>query len=204
MSSSMIEFLLLAAIAVFIGWRLYVTLGQDNGPPAGRSREPQQPSPAPSGQEEEYGSNVRQLRPTFTGPAAAGMEAIYTADESFDPRQFLSGAKAAYEMIVGAFGRGDRDALKPLLDDDVFEAWDAAISEREANGGEGLQLLRIRKAEISEASLDDEGMARVTVQFEAELGDGEMTSKANELWTFKRLADSPDPNWFLDDVDTVN
>ncbi|MEO0550542.1 MAG: Tim44/TimA family putative adaptor protein [Pseudomonadota bacterium] len=201
----MIEFLLLAAIAVFIGWRLYVTLGQDNGPPTGRSRQPQQPSPSPAERaDEEYASNVRQLRPTFTGPAAAGMEAIYAVDESFDPRQFLSGAKAAYEMIVGAFGRGDREALKPLLDTDVYEAWDAAITERETNGGEGMQLLRIRKAEISEASLDDSGMARVTVQFEAELGDGEMTSKANEYWTFMRLADSPDPNWLLDDVDTAS
>ena len=203
MSSSMIEFLLLAGIALFIGWRLFVTLGQDEGPPEGRNRMPT-PSPTPSQPASEpLGGDVVQMRPNFTGPAAAGMEAIFEVDTSFDPRGFMQGARAAYEMIVGAFGRGDRDALKPLLDTDVYEAWDAAITEREAAGTEGLQLLRIRKAEITDASLDETGMARVTVHYESELGDGEITTKASELWTFMRQASSADPNWLLDDVDTA-
>ena len=203
MSSSMIEFLLLAGIALFIGWRLFVTLGQDEGPPEGRNRMPT-PSPTPSQPASEpLGGDVVQMRPNFTGPAAAGMEAIFEVDTSFDPRGFMQGARAAYEMIVGAFGRGDRDALKPLLDTDVYEAWDAAITEREAAGTEGLQLLRIRKAEITDASLDETGMARVTVHYESELGDGEITTKASELWTFMRQTSSADPNWLLDDVDTA-
>ncbi len=204
MSSSMIEFLLLAGIALFIGWRLFVTLGQDEGPPEGRNRMPT-PSPTPNQPASEpMGGDVVPLRPSFTGPAAAGMEAIFEVDQSFDPRGFMQGARAAYEMIVGAFGRGDRDALKPLLDTDVYEAWDAAIAEREATGAEGLQLLRIRKAEITDASLDETGMARVTVHYESELGDGETTTKASELWTFMRQTSSSDPNWLLDDVDTAD
>ena len=199
----MIEFLLLAGIALFIGWRLFVTLGQDEGPPEGRNRMPT-PSPTPSQPASEpLGGDVVQMRPNFTGPAAAGMEAIFEVDTSFDPRGFMQGARAAYEMIVGAFGRGDRDALKPLLDTDVYEAWDAAITEREAAGTEGLQLLRIRKAEITDASLDETGMARVTVHYESELGDGEITTKASELWTFMRQASSAGTTWLLDDVDTA-
>ena len=204
MSSSMIEFLVLAGIALFVGWRLFVTLGQDEGLPEGRSRMPNpEPTLTPS-TTAPTGGDVVQLRPSFTGPAAAGMEAIYEADQSFDPRGFMQGARAAYEMIVGAFGRGDREALKPLLDTDVYEAWDAAISEREQTGAEGMQLLRIRKAEITDASLADDGMARVTVLYESELGDGETTTKASELWTFMRQTSSSDPNWLLDDVDTAD
>ena len=204
MSSSMIEFLLLAGIAAFIGWRLYITLGQDDGPPEGRTRvrpsadhENVPKKPARTGE-------VVQMRPHFTGPAAAGLEAIYQADNSFDPKAFMLGARSAYEMIVGAYARGDRSALKPLLDTDVYEAWDEAIAEREATGAQGLQLLRIRKAEISDASLDESGMARVTVHYESELGDGEITSRASELWTFMRQTASRDPNWLLDDVDTAH
>ena len=205
MSSSMIEFLVLAGIALFVGWRLFVTLGQDEGPPDGRSRMPSPtPTPAPGTSEPTGGADVVELRPAFTGPAAAGMEAIYEADNSFDPRGFMQGARAAYEMIVGAFGRGDRAALKPLLDTDVYEAWDAAISEREETGAEGMQLMRVRKAEITDASLADDGMARVTVHYESELGDGETTTKASELWTFMRQTASSDPNWILDDVDTAD
>lgn len=204
MSSSMIEFIVLAGIALFVGWRLFVTLGQDQGPPEGRNRMPT-PGPTPNpAANAPSGGDVVQLRPSFTGPGAAGMEAIYEVDNSFDPRTFMHGARSAYEMIVGAFGRGDRTALKPLLDTDVYEAWDAAIAEREATGSEGLQLLRVRKAEITDASLGEDGMARVTVLYESELGDGETTSKAAELWTYMRQTKSDDPNWLLDDVDTAD
>lgn len=200
----MIEFLVLAGIALFVGWRLFVTLGQDEGPPEGRDR--RMPSPAPNSNPAKStpaGGDVVQLRPSFTGPAAAGMEAIFEADANFDPRAFMQGARSAYEMIVASFARGDRDALKPVLDTDVYEAWDAAIAEREATGSEGMQLLRIRKAEIYDASLGDDGMARVTVLYESELGDGETTTRAAELWTFMRQTSTDDPNWILDDVDTA-
>lgn len=202
MSSSVIEFLLLAAIALFVGWRLYVTLGEDNGPPEGRSRTPS-PSVPDAGSEASRSAEGGE-RPHFTGPAAAGLEAIFGADPAFNPREFLFGARSAYDMIVTAYGLGDREKLRPLLDDDVYEAWDVAITERDSAGEEGMQLLRLRKAEIAEASLDETGMARVTVEFKSELGDGERTTRAHELWTFKRLTSSSDPNWLLDDVDTAS
>ncbi|MEM8616564.1 MAG: Tim44/TimA family putative adaptor protein [Pseudomonadota bacterium] len=202
MSQTTIEFLLLAAIAIFIGWRLYVTLGQDSGPPEGRQRV-QTPPPGADKPKTAYEDNVTPLKPTFSGPAADGLESIYDADQSFNPRDFVGGAKAAYEMIVAAFARGDRTALQPLLDTDVYEAWDAAITEREANGQEGMQLMRLRKAEITDASLDETRMARVTVHFQSELSDGEMNHRASEYWTFMRQVDSDNPNWLLDDVDTA-
>lgn len=204
MTSTMVEFVLLAAIAIFIGWRLFVTLGQDNGPPEGRDRSSAPLKPVQPSAGNARPADIVSLPPTFTGPAAAGMEAIYEVDNSFDPRTFMQGARAAYEMIVAAFARGDRESLKPLLDTDVYEAWDAAITAREESGESGRTLLRLRKAEISDASLAQDGMARVTVHFESELGDGETTVKAKELWTFMRQTKNDDPNWILDDVDTAD
>jgi predicted lipid-binding transport protein (Tim44 family) len=141
-------------------------------------------------------------RPIFTGPAAGGLEEIYNADSSFSAEEFLRGAKAAYTMIVGAYARGDRAALRPLLDDDVYEAWDAAISARETSNDRAFELLRIKRAEIDRADLEA-GIARVSVRYEAELGDGEVTRTAKEIWTFKREVASNDPNWLLDDVDVA-
>ncbi|MEL7231007.1 MAG: Tim44/TimA family putative adaptor protein [Pseudomonadota bacterium] len=199
MSQSMIEVLLLAGIALFIGWRLYTTLGTDDGPPEGRERvsAPPRPEKQPAGND-----NIVPLKPNFTGPAADGLEAIYEADNGFDPRTFVQGARGAYEIIVGAFARGDRAALKPMLDTDVYEAWDAAITEREQTNSPSFELLRIRSADIREASLDEKSVARVMIEFQAELGDGETTTRSDELWTFMRSVDSSDPNWILDDVDT--
>src|SRR5579862_5737781 len=80
--------------------------------------------------------------PERTGPsaAAAGVaNAIARAlldiklyDRGFDTEHFLSGARAAYEMIVTAFARGERDVLRPLLSTEVFETFDQAIKAREA------------------------------------------------------------------------
>ena len=205
MTNPLLEVLIIAAISIFVLSRLYVALGKDDGPPAGRTRvKTPQPTPQTS-------DNVTPLRPEqpanepiFTGPAAAGLEAIYRADNSFNEREFMMGARSAYEMIVAAFARGDRDALKPLLDTDVYEAWDAAIAAREESGESPFELLRVKKAEIDEADLDGTGMARIMVRYDAELGDGETTRKAREIWTFMRDTASEDPNWLLDDVEQAS
>jgi predicted lipid-binding transport protein (Tim44 family) len=204
MSNPVIEVLILAAVALFVLWRLYVALGRggDERPmqrqaPAPEQRGGGQDVPAPSPRRKE------QERPVFTGPAAGGLQDIYNADKTFSADEFLRGAKAAYQMIVAAFARGDREALRPLLDDDVYEAWDRAITERESSGTRAFELLRIKRAEIERAELDGY-TARISVRYEAELGDGETTRTAKEIWTFKRDVTASDPNWLLDDVDVAS
>lgn len=205
----MFDVLILAAVALFVLSRLYVALGRDDGPPSGRARTPdaRDTNDAPLGTRHarpaDTRANVRKLRPEFTGPATSGLEAIYKADNRFDPDQFLNGAREAYRIIITAFAAGDRKALKPLLDDDVYEAWDEAITARESTGVDPYKLLRIRKLEIDSAELDN-NTARVTIRYEAELGDGENTRTARDMWTFKRDVTSADPNWLLDDVATAS
>ncbi len=123
MTEPLIQILILAAISIFVLSRLYAALGKDehrpDDIPAGAPKVSNEPSsPAESRPEQRAEPEI------FTGQAAAGLTMIREADPAFDRREFLMGAKAAYEMIVAAYARGDRDALKPLLDDDVYEAWD--------------------------------------------------------------------------------
>ncbi len=203
MSNPVIEVLILAAVALFVLWRLYVALGK-----GGDERPMQRPSPAPEQRKNAPETAAPQPRrteperPSFTGPAAGGLEEIYNVDQSFTAEDFLRGAKAAYTMIVGAYARGDRAALRPLLDDDVYEAWDAAISARDASGERPFELLRIKRAEIDRAELEG-NLARISVRYDAELGDGETTRTAREIWTFKRIVTANDPNWLLDDVEVA-
>lgn len=147
-------------------------------------------------------SPKKNERPIFVGPAAGGLEEIYNADNSFSESDFMGGARAAYKMIVDAFGRGDLETLKPLLDWDVYEAWEQAIAERDESAPHFF-VLRFKKVEIEGASLID-GVARINVRFESELGDGEGTRSAREIWTFMRDVASDDPNWLLDDVEAAN
>lgn len=189
-------------MAVFVISRLYAVLGQKTGsePPARRVREPV----APTQRADDFASAEEprpSVRPAFTGPAAAGLESIASRDPMFDPDTFLRGAKMAYSEIVGAFADGDKDRLRPLVDDDVFEAYVEAIDQREQSGAEPMRLLRTKSAKLVDASLeDDDDTARVGVSFEAELSDGENMRRAREIWTFKRNVGSDDPNWLLDEV----
>ncbi len=197
-----IELIILAVVAVFVISRLYSVLGQKTGaePPARRVGETV--SPARRAEDSQQADDVPpQLRPTFTGPAAAGLEQIADHDPGFDPDGFLKGAKLAYAAIVGAYADGDKEKLRPLVDDDVYEVYATAIDQREDTGAEPMRLLRTKSAKIVEATIDEaDHVARVGVAFEAELSDGENMRRAREVWTFKRDVSSDDPNWLLDEV----
>lgn len=204
-TNPLVELLILGAIALFVLGRLYVALGSDQGPPKGRTRivgrrgrnadaEGEVAEPAAESRPGEIAGVLQ--RPVFTGAGAGGLEEIYHADNSFSPKEFLQGAKAAYEMIVNAFARGDTATLKPLLDDEVFETWAAAIAAR-AQGGPGAPtLLRLKSAEIDDAELST-GIARIDVLFQAELGEADRVRTAREVWSFEREVRSADPNWKL-------
>ena len=191
--------------------RLYSVLGTKTGAeqPARRfKREPVARRPEPP--EEETPTSAAEaedrtrLRAAFTGPAAAGLEAIASADAQFNPDDFTKGARRAYELIVNAFAEGDRDALKLLVDEDVFEVYSQAIADREKAGAEPMRMVRLRSARFAEASLDADKMARISVFFESELSDGEALRSAKEIWTFKRSLKSDNPNWLLDEVATAS
>src|SRR5262249_58447765 len=62
---------------------------------------------------------------------AAGLDAVVAADPSFDAKHFVTGARTAYEMIVTAFAAGDRRQLRSLLSKEVFDGFDAALTEPE-------------------------------------------------------------------------
>jgi predicted lipid-binding transport protein (Tim44 family) len=148
--------------------------------------------------------------------AANGLAAILQADRNFDPRQFLDGARTAYEMIVTAFARGDRKALKPLLGREVYEGFAAAIDEREQRGeAVEFNFVGIEKSEIVDAAIKG-STAQVTVRFGSKLvsatrdkageivdGDPVLVADVTDIWTFSRDASSRDPNWALVATETV-
>ena len=192
----MIEILILAFVAGFVLFRLYSTLGKRTG--AERPAEPQ-PQPA-QGQLPREPAQAPIAQPTPSGPAGEGLMAILRADPDFDVGHFLAGSKAAYELIVGAFAKGDRETLRGLLTPRVFDSYAAAI-ERRAQTNEAVpELVRLKNAEVVEAELLGD-TARVTVKFEAELAEGAHGIRdARERWTFERNVRASDPNWLLSRV----
>ena len=143
-------------------------------------------------------------------PLNEQLRAVAKADPSFSPKEFVGGARMAYEMIVVAFADGDRKALKNLLSREVYEGFDAAISERESKGEVvRSSFVGIEKADIVSAEVKD-SEANVTVRIVSQLisatydkagalvdGDAETVAEVNDLWTFARDTRSRDPNWKL-------
>ena len=135
---------------------------------------------------------------------------IVDSDRSFDPKEFVNGARMAYEMVVVAFADGDSKTLKNLLSREVYEGFDAAISERESNGEVvKSSFVGIEKADIVSAEIKDQEV-NITLRIISQLisatydkagnlidGDAESVAEVNDLWTFARDTRSRDPNWKL-------
>ena len=140
----------------------------------------------------------------------AGLAQIKSADRSFREREFIKGARSAFEMIVEAFAKGNGKVLKSLLDDPVYENFASAIRERE-KAGHTLEttLVGIEQADIIRAEMQGRN-AIVTVKFvsgqvnatrdesgDVVEGDPNNVVEVTDIWTFGRDTRRSDPNWSL-------
>ncbi|HEU0218145.1 MAG TPA: Tim44/TimA family putative adaptor protein [Stellaceae bacterium] len=141
---------------------------------------------------------------------AGGVAQITAADPGFETPHFLDGVRGAFQIIVGAFAKGDKAALRPLLSDDTYRSFAAAIDEREA-AGETLEtrIDKLKDIDIFEAGMDAR-LARVTVKLISDQinvlrahdgsvvdGDPQHLIEKTDFWTFSRDTRSSDPNWLL-------
>ena len=151
------------------------------------------------------------------GGLRAGLEQIRRADHDFSPRRFLSGSQAAFEMVVAAFAEGDTATLRPLLGDDVYDEFAAAIRDRMAEGHvQETTIVALDAAEFISAELRA-STARVTVKFVSQQinvvrdkdgeqvgGDSSLIERVTDIWTFARNTRSNDPNWALIETSIPN
>jgi predicted lipid-binding transport protein (Tim44 family) len=143
-------------------------------------------------------------------PVNAELRAVKDADQAFQPKEFLEGAKLAYEMIVTAFAAGDRKTLRNLLSSEVYSGFETAISERESKG-EVMKssFVGIDDAKIVGAAVKEREVV-VTLRIVSQLisavqsasgevvdGDLEAIVEVKDVWTFARDTRSKDPNWKL-------
>ncbi len=203
-----IDIIFFAVVAAFLVLRLRSVLGRRTG----EERPPPDLTPRRNTDNviDLPGARKPAAEPEIAGPAGSGLTAIRAADPAFDPEVFLAGARAAFEMIVAAFAAGDSRTLRPLLSDEVYRNFAAAIESR-ARAGERLEtkLVAIRAAEPAAAGLDG-SLAHVTVRFVSEQvnvvrraddtvaeGDPDHAAEVVDEWTFHRDLRSANPNWAL-------
>jgi predicted lipid-binding transport protein (Tim44 family) len=217
MSSAIIQLLVLAGIAIFLIIRLRSVLGTRDGfekPPVPIS---------------ERAAPQRRVRPEFDviegGPdrditdhvpdgsdAAKALAAMKMAEPGFNVREFLDGAKGAYEMILMAFENGDLSDVRGFLAPDVADAFQSVIDQRADQGlSVHAEFVGVREVSLVDATFDratSEG--EMSVRFVGELtsvvrndageiveGNPNEIKRQRDIWTFARRMGADDPNWHL-------
>tara|TARA_E500000178_G_scaffold56609_2_gene53043 strand:- start:1119 stop:1796 length:678 start_codon:yes stop_codon:yes gene_type:complete len=217
--AELIQLIILGVMAFVIFNKLREVLGKRTGHEKDRSGEMIE-GPAQDAQTED--SNIIALDSARGGDwtlarkhmtsvdAETQLRALNQVREDFDPNEFLQGAKAAYEMIMEAYVQGNRDMLRNLMNEELFDAFDGAITSREEAGNKlshdvvGITASRITGAQLHGTT------AVIGIDFDAEViihmtdadgqtleGSPEAVQTSREYWEFEKDLANPNPNWTL-------
>ena len=131
-------------------------------------------------------------------------------------REFLNGAKIAYETIITDFSDNDNKLTtsKPLLSKKIYDQFNLALKERNERGHFAeITFIGVNSADIKEHK-EINNVLKVTVDFVAEVitcirdrekkiisGSPDKIKKIYDSWVFSRDIRSNNPNWQL--IDTL-
>lgn len=207
------QLLVLAGIAIFLVLKLRSVLGTRDGferPPAlPTGQRPDLKVVAGRGAEDDR--DILDYVPADS-PSAKALARMRQIEPSFRLTEFLHGAKGAYEMILTNFEKGEIDAIRPFLSDEVEASFGLAIQQRD-NQGQRVEMSFVGVREISVVSAEFDGTTRegeVTLRLIGELtravrdSAGRIVSgsptdviRQRDVWTFARVMGADDPNWQL-------
>lgn len=220
----MMDLLLFAAFAVFMGFKLYNALGKKDFDEPRPTAKPSNSNVVtfPHGEAEQTPVQDVAFRDVKKEEDYTALEATYGAevvnrvkeirdiDPAFTVQHFLAGARYAFEMILAAYSKGDKATLQSLLARDIYKGFSEAIDARSQQGSnEENTLVSVESPTIKNISVQNK-TAQIVVEIISEQinlvknkdgkvieGDPSEVNKVSEMWTFSRNLTSPNPNWEL-------
>ena len=186
-----IDIILLAMIAGFIFLRLRGILGKKTG-------------------------FEEDIESSFAHEAPPSKPAVDLDASTFDDnakKEFVKGAKIAYETIITNFAKGTLKDIKTLLDKSVYQQFEEAIKDRQLKKHSSeTTFIGISSAEVKKHE-QNKNMLEVTVEFVSEIiscvkdkddkvisGNPEKIKKVLDTWKFSKDSRSTNPNWLLIDT----
>ena len=213
----MLQIFILAAVAIFLFWRLRAVLGSRDGfekniknvkAPKKVTNSPniiEEPSKA--GPDDDIFDYVEE-----NSRSADVFKKMKEFDSDFSVNKFVSGAKMAYEMIIMAFENGDTEKLGTLLEQKVLKSFKSVIEKRKKDGLVieakfiGMRDIRIIDASFSEKTK----IADITLSFKSEIstvvkdaegsvveGHPDEIKKQKDNWVFTKDLSEKSPIWLL-------
>ena len=213
----MLQIFILAAVAIFLFWRLRAVLG---------SRDGFEKTLKEIKESSDVVSNPKVIDETKNDSPdddifdyveensknAEVFKKMKEFDSDFSVNKFVSGAKMAYEIILMAFERGDTEKLKTLLEKKVLTSFKSVIDKRKKDGFIvdakfiGMRDIRIINASFSQKTK----IADVTLSFKSEIttvvkdskgaiieGHPDEIKKQKDTWVFTKNLSDKSPIWLL-------
>ena len=210
-----IDIIIFAVIAVLLVIRLRSVLGQRSG-----YEQPQGEQPTNRFDKNENDSEVIPLHSKVTDDAPItmhGLDALRQIDRNFNEKDFIGGAKSAFEMILTAYAEGDLPQLQRLLGYDLLQSFTSSIQSRNAAKETlSIALDELREASILNISVTDQ-MASITMHFHSVQtrvakdkngdpidSDDTGAREFTDIWTFERDLTLADPNWKLTETESAD
>ena len=213
----MLQIFILAAVAIFLFWRLRAVLGSRDGFEK-TLKEIKESSDVVSNPE--VIDETKNESPDVdifdyveeNSKNAEVFKKMKEFDSDFSVNKFVSGAKMAYEIILMAFERGDTEKLRTLLEKKVLTSFKSVIDKRKKDGFIvdakfiGMRDIRIINASFSKKTT----IADVTLSFKSEIttvvkdskgtiieGHPDEIKKQKDTWVFTKNLSDKSPIWFL-------
>ena len=213
----MLQIFILAAVAIFLFWRLRAVLGSRDGfeKTLKEIKESSDVVSNPKVMDETKNDSPDDDIFDYVEENSKNAEMFKKMkefDSDFSVNKFVSGAKMAYEMILMAFERGDTEKLRTLLEKKVLTSFKSVIDKRKKDGFIvdakfiGMRDIRIINASFSQKTK----IADVTLSFKSEIttvvkdskgtiieGHPDEIKKQKDTWVFTKNLSEKSPIWFL-------
>ena len=203
-----LDILILAFLAIFLGFRLKNLLGEKSGFEE-KTKTDQKPL--------ENKENENKIVPiNKKSRELKGIDLIKSIDKSFTENDFKNGVKNAFDIIVKAFSNSDTDTLKKLLSYDLLKNFTKVITERTAkNEIHETIISSVDKIEIIDSKLES-NIARITVVITSSQsnviknidgslieGNANTYETIKDKWCFEKDITISDPIWRLVETDSA-
>jgi len=181
------DIIVFAAIAIFLIYRLRSVLGKRTG---------FQKTQTVQEAKKETHTNDQNPTPQLK-ESEQKLSAVYLKNKNFDHKQFLEGAKKAFELIITSYNEGNKKTLKELVSKEVFYAFEKSIDEK--TNDPNSQFYSLVVDGVENAIVENNTM-KITLKFTSEQfknnDEGSITKK-QDTWTFEKKIDSKNPAWIL-------
>ena len=213
----MLQIFILAAVAIFLFWRLRAVLGSRDGfeknlKEIKNSSEVIQQAdvigePSKAQLDDDIFDYVEE-----NSTSAEVFKKMKEFDSEFSVNKFVSGAKMAYEMILMAFENGDVEKLSTLLEKKVLKSFKLVIEKRKKDGFfVDAKFIGMRDIRIIDASFNEKTtIADITLSFKSEIstvvknkkgtiieGHPDEIKKQKDNWVFTKNLSDKSPIWLL-------